>query len=213
MLALDYSQLPVWQNERTVKGIVTWTSIGSRLALGQPLKTVRDCMEPANEVSVDSSIFAAINTIVEHQYALVRGSDNRIVGIVTPSDLSLVFQQLSEPFLLLGEIENHVRRLIHGRFSVEDLNASRDPSDTTRQVSNVSDLTFGEYLRLLDNPTNWERLAIRLDRGAFTKELNKIRSIRNDVMHFDPDGIGEDDLTSLRRFVRFLQRLRNLGAT
>jgi predicted transcriptional regulator len=29
LLSNDYSQLPVMQNERDVRGIVTWTSIGS----------------------------------------------------------------------------------------------------------------------------------------------------------------------------------------
>jgi hypothetical protein len=32
-------------------------------------------------------------------------------------------------------------------------------------------------------------------------------------MHFDPDGVDEDDLGALRRFGRFLVRLQELGAT
>ncbi len=148
MLANDYSQLPVWQNERSVKGIVSWASIGARLALNQPSTVVRECMEPSYEVSADDSLFAAIGAIVQHQYVLVRGNDNRITGIVTTSDLSLQFQQLAEPFLLLGEIENHIRRLIDGKFTGTELASVRDPGDESREINSVADLAFGEYVRL-----------------------------------------------------------------
>lgn len=45
MLAHDYSQLPVMTSPRDVKGIISWTSIGSRLALGKNGKYVKDLME------------------------------------------------------------------------------------------------------------------------------------------------------------------------
>ncbi len=76
-------------------------------------------MDGHHEIRAESSLFQAIPIIVEHQYVLVRGSDNRITGIVTASDLSLQFQQLAEPFLLLGEIENHIRRILGDNFSTE----------------------------------------------------------------------------------------------
>jgi hypothetical protein len=41
--------------------------------------------------------------------------------------------------------------------------------------------------------------------------LNKVREIRNDVMHFDPDGIPPADLEQLRDFAHFLQRLQIIG--
>ena len=36
LLLRNFSQLPVMTNERDVKGVITWTSIGSRLALSTP---------------------------------------------------------------------------------------------------------------------------------------------------------------------------------
>jgi hypothetical protein len=39
--------------------------------------------------------------------------------------------------------------------------------------------------------------------------LEKVRQIRNDVMHFDPDGIPDEDLDVLRQFSRFLQTLQS----
>src|SRR5205814_5319927 len=100
-----------------------------------------EAMEPHAEISADASLFTAIPLIVQHQYVLVRGPDQRIVGIVTTSDLSLQFQQLAEPFLLLGEIENHIRRMIGPHFGPQELAAVRDPGDGERKIESVADLT------------------------------------------------------------------------
>ncbi len=213
MLANDFSQLPVMTSERDVKGAVSWKSIGSRLAIGQSPVAARETMDPHAEVSADASLFTAIPLIVEHEYVLVRAADQRIVGIVTTNDLSLQFQQLSEPFLLLGEIENHIRRIIDGRFKPEELAAARDPADGARSVESASDLTFGEYKRLLEDPARWRKLNLQLDRAVFVQLLEKIREIRNDVMHFDPDGIEDEALEVLRDFARFLRTLQTVGAT
>jgi CBS domain-containing protein len=194
MLANDFSQLPVMTSERDVKGIISWTSIGTRLVLGRSGKHVRDLMDSHQEISADISLFQAIPIIVQYYYVLVRGHDDRIVGILTASDLNTQFQQLAEPFLLLGEVENHIRRILDGKFSADELASSRDPSDGERKVSDVSDLTFGEYIRLLENGDRWNKLAISIDRATFCKQLDGVRRIRNDVMHFDPDGIPQSDL-------------------
>lgn len=213
MLANDFSQIPVMTNQRDVKGIVSWSSIGSRLALGKHGGEAREMMDHHQEIRAEASLFQAIPIIVQHQYVLVRAIDNSISGIVTASDLSLQFQQLSEPFLLLGEIENHVRRIIEDKFSTDELAEVRDPNDVDREVDGVKDLTFGEYIRLLENEERWKRVKLAVDRKVFCSELSKVRRIRNDVMHFDPDGIPPEDLERLRDFARFLHRLQTIGAS
>ena len=213
MMANDFSQLPVMTSERDVKGIISWRSIGNRLALGQKPVVAREAMEPHAEISSDASLFTVIPLIVEHEYVLVRGSDQRIVGIVTTSDLSLQFQQMTEPFLLLGEIENHIRRIISSHFDQAELEAIKDSGDGPKKVETASDLTFGEYKRLLEEPSRWNRLNLQIDRVVFIHLLDRVREIRNDVMHFDPDGIPENDLNVLRDFARFLRTLQTIGAT
>jgi CBS domain-containing protein len=208
MMQHDFSQLAVMQGTRDVKGIISWSSIGSRRALGRICTTVRECMEPHREIGADESLFHAIPVIVGAGYVLVRAPDKTIIGIVTASDLSLQFQQMTEPFLILAEIEQHIRKMIeNGKFSVDELRAARDPEDTERAVDRVADLTLGEYIRLLENPDRWAKLNLLIDRAIFIEELNKVRQIRNDVMHFDPDPLGQEDTTRLREFVQFLQRL------
>ncbi len=213
MLENDFSQLPVMPNERDVKGVVTWQSIGSRLALGRGATTVREVMDMSAEttiVGLGESIFSVIPKLVEHGYVLVRGTANRIVGIVTASDLSLKFKELSEPFLLLSEIENRVRNLISLHFAPSELSCVKDPNDEDRTIDSVYDMTFGEYVRLLEDPERWNKLATRLDRRSFVKSLGNVGRIRNDVMHFDPDGILPEKLTALRNFALFLRRLDSI---
>jgi len=211
MLANDFSQLPVMTNERDVKGTLSWNSIGARLVLKKDGVRAKDFMDSHQEIRANSSLFQAIPMIVSHDYVLVRGVDNRITGIVTASDLSLQFQQLSEPFLLLGEIENHIRRVVGEHFTNDELVAVRDSVDVSRPINSVADLTFGEYIRLLENPGRWQQVGLAIDRVAFCAKLDQVRRIRNDVMHFDPDGIPPLDLEALRDFTRFLQRLQIIG--
>lgn len=212
MLTHGYSQLPV-MNGREVKGVVSWTSIGTRLALGGKSSRVRELMDQAQEIRADASMFQAIPIIVQHQYVLVRAADNRISGIVTSSDLSLQFQLLAEPFLMLSEIENHIRRLIGSKFSQAELVQARDPGATDRRVNRVEDLAFGEYLRLLENPERWTKLGLAIDRATFCKQLDRVREIRNEVMHFDPDGASPTDRETLREFAQFLQKLHSIGVS
>ena len=208
MLMNDYSQLPVMQGDRSVDGLISWKSIGkTRIGESKVLKYVRDCMEKPEIVSSDTHLFDAVNIIAEKEVVLVRNSENKIAGLVTTSDISLQFGALSEPFLLLSEIENHVRRLIDGKFSLEELKASRDPNDADRKIENVANLTFGEYIRLLDKPANWARLGYDLSRTECTKQLREVGRIRNDVMHFHPDGISPEDMEVLRDTRKFLQGL------
>jgi len=212
MLLNNYSQLPVMTSTREVKGVVSWQSIGTRLALGRSCNTAQDCMEQAVVVGSDEPLFSAISLVAKNDFILVRSSDQQISGIVTASDLNDQFVILAEPFLLVGEIENTLRRMLHEKFTVEELKAAKHSEDTEREVNAVADLTFGEYIRLVENQDNWQKLSIAVDRVEFINRLGKIREIRNDVMHFDPDGIEETNIAVLRVFAKFLKRLRDIGA-
>ena len=213
MLTNDYSQLPIMQGDREVRGAVSWRSIASRLATGKGGDRARDFADKVEIVDASSSLLEAVSLVVQHQYVLVRGLDRKIVGIVTSSDLSEQFQALTEPFLLLSEVENGLRRIIQSKYNQEDLRAAKDPADISRTIESVYDMTFGEYVRLIDNPDRWKTLDLKLDRRSFVANLNRVREIRNDVMHFDPDGIPPEDLDVLRNFAGFLARLRAIGVT
>ena len=207
----DFSQLPVMTGERTVKGIISWKSIGTSFSLGGPCERVRDCMEESvEEISIDDPLYEAIGSTAKHGYLLVRGKDNAVTGIVTETDLSQQFMHLAGPFLLIGEIEGHLRQLIHGKFTVEEMQLISE-GEGGQGISGSADLTFGGYCRLLQNPEHWERLNLGVDRGQFVEHLETVRNIRNDVMHFDPDGLSPEDERMLRGVARFLETLIRKG--
>lgn len=212
MLKHDYSQLPVMQSDYDVKGAISWATIGKRLALGLSCTFVRDCMEPHREVSSEAPLLTVIDEVIKYEYVLIRDKTNKISGIVTTSDLGKQFRDLSEPFLLLSEIENHIRKMIDGKYTKAEIESARDPSDRQRPIVTVSDLTFGEYVRLLSNEERWRTLNLKIDRKRFVAMLDNIREIRNNIMHFDPDGISDDLIEDLREFSAMLHTLREMKA-
>ena len=214
MLLRDYSQLPVidGNNYRNVKGVISWKSIGSRLALGQKSSLVKHCVNPAKEIQTEAPLLDAINDISEHGYVLVKGADKRVTGIVTGSDIALQFLQLASPFLLIGEIEGHLRSLVQGKFTLEQLRGSTPNHAGGHRISGPADLTLGNYHRLLQNPDHWSLLNLEIDREQFNKRLEAVKDIRNDVMHFDPEGLAPEDSKTLHEFAKFFRDLARMNA-
>jgi CBS domain-containing protein len=212
MMKHDFSQLPIISGERTVKGVISWKSLGKRLAMGKKCNTVREAMEPVHVIELETSLFEAVGLIAKHDCVLVKDESNRVCGIMTSYDVSETFVELGEPFLLLGEIENLIRGMMDGRFTKLDLDKGRDPLDGDRPISKVSDLNFGGYVRILQDPDSWTKVGTNLDRGTFITYLERVREIRNDTMHFDPDGVDADDLKELREFSDLLKQVKHIAA-
>jgi len=204
MMMHDYSQLPVMQNERNVDGIVSWRSIVSARCAGRECLTVRECLVRDIQVlSHDTPLFDAVKTVMKYEVVLVKSAEQKITGLVTIADIGEQFVALSESFLTLEQIENHLRSLLDAKFTAEQLKHAIDPGDDDREVESIADLTFGEIIRLLENPEHWQQISLALDRATLTKRLDQVRRIRNDVMHFHPDGISPDDVEILRETGRF----------
>ena len=206
MISHDFSQLPVMQSDRKPEGFVSWKTIGTAISLNRPLEKVRDVMDrDVTVLKADTPLFDAVGAIVANEFVLVEGVGQKITGLVTTSDISLQFNELSKPFLLLAQIEGHLRRLISDKFDQDDIAAAANPSDTDRNVEGVSDLTFGEYIRLLQPEERWNKLGVHLDRKVFLERLERIRVIRNNVMHFDPDALDSEDVIFLDESARFIR--------
>ena len=213
MLMNDYSQLPAMTSEREVKGVISWQSIGSRLALGKKqCNLVGECMDPAKEIDFNAPLVDATKGILEHQYVLVRGKTREITGIVTSSDIAGQFMELAGSFFVIGEIEGYLRLIVKGEFTTDELNEASLNQDNKQSIAGPADLTFGAYCQLLGKQELWERLGLKIDRGEFVKRLDIVRGIRNDVMHFDPDGLAPEDVKTLNDLARFFRDLVGMGA-
>ena len=215
MLAHDFSQLAVMTSPHNLIGAVSWKSIGGRLSQGNELKQVKDATETTEEVLDTKSLSEVTRIIVQRDFVFVRSSsDNKITGIVTATDLSEQFQGFSEPFLLLERIEFKIRRLIDDVFDVETLRAASNDTDPERlsKITSASDLNFGEYIRILQQKENWKRLDFVACRKVFCNELDKVRELRNDIMHFHPDLVEGGDFEQLHRFSRLLDKLQQFAS-
>ena len=206
MMTHRYSQLPVTQNMRNIDGMISWRSMGRARARGATCEFVRDCMETPHILDQDAPFFEAVDAITEKEVVLVRGRDKTITGIVTTADLSREYHQKAAPFLLLGEVEDRIRILI-GRLPAADIKQAGDPVDGTRVIEDASDLTFGEYVKLLESPEKWKKLRLRIDRKRFVELLNDVREVRNDVMHFRPDSSEPENLDKVRLLHSLLGQL------
>ena len=211
MLQYDFSQLPIMQGEREVKGVISWRSIASRNAMNRKCERIADCNEDAQVIDANGTLFDAVPTVAKFGYVLVRDSQSRkITGIVTASDLNLHFQQLTQPFLLLREIELHIREIFTGRITEEDIQQVSSAPTASRPASQVGELSFGHYIRLFQHPDIWKKLQIEVDQASFVSQLDAVRKIRNDVMHFDPDPMTSKQLDTLTDATKFMQELYKL---
>jgi predicted transcriptional regulator len=210
MMLHDYSQLAVMESERKLAGVIGWKSIGTRLSQKAELKKVRDATDRAEVVDETTSLFEVVGKVIDYDFVFIRKKDNTVSGIVTASDLSRQFHALAEPFLVLGRIEAHLRRLIGSAFDIEDLRAVVDEADTGRKgkLASAADLTFGEYQRLLEHEQNWKKLGIVACRKTFLAALEQVRKLRNEIVHFHPDALQARDHEPLRKLLQLLETLR-----
>ena len=211
MMKENYSQVPVMQGDKTVHGYVSWRSIGEAFASGKECKTVSDCMDP-DPVILDGNkdLLKAIRRIAREDFILVKSKEkgDKIIGIVTTWDITKSFIKLTEPFLLIGKIENNIRQLIDTHVNLEKIPAIQNYNNRKREAKSASDLSFGEYIILLENKENWDRLSKHLiSRVKFIDYLKEVKAIRNEVMHFRQIRISDNDTDLLRKMAKFLEPL------
>ncbi len=106
--------------------------------------------------------------------------------------------------------ENAIIELLTNASVKSDIieNAKTIFARTERKVHSIDDLNFGEYIRLMDDARIWDKLQKEdapLPSSTFISQLNKVRRVRNDVMHFDPAGISPDQVEMLENVDKFLQ--------
>jgi CBS domain-containing protein len=205
MIRNDYSQLPVLSGERNLEGAVSWESISTAMMHSDDID-LRSCIVPAILVDAEDDLLTLIPRVIDAGYVFVVGSQKRISGIVTTADLSKAFQTLAGPFLLVGEAERHLKRIVNQCYTAATIKEVRDPSDN-REVSAAEDLSIGEIHRLLENRDRWGELNWKIDRNIFISALQELRDLRNEIMHFSPDPIDEETIGGARRFLKWLELL------
>lgn len=201
MIEHEYSQLPVMASELDLIGYVSWRSI-AEAQLRKSVITLTDATKGhPHVVGADDMLLSHVHDIDEADFVFVRERDDRICGIVTSADLSYQFTDLTTPFFQVGEIENRLRIVIDNAFSPEEL---RQVTGNPR-VKTAADLMFGQYIRLLNDETRWQRMHWDgIDRARFIQCLDDTRKIRNKIMHFGEELTSDmkQRLTQCLRYMR-----------
>lgn len=206
MQAHDYSQLAVMNSPYNLVGAVSWESI-AKARIFNPDAGLADCIDrEARTVRIDKPLLETVPDISATGFVFVRDGHRKVTGIITVADLADQFAILTRPFLLVGEIERLLRKAVDRCFAAEDLYEALDPDDD-REVEGAQSLTLGELQHLLEDPATFDRIGWRADRKVFIRELDAVRNIRNDVMHFSPDPPEEDDIKRLEAFSKWIRIL------
>lgn len=203
------THLPVMTGDRTVVGVLSVASIVSRQAIGEVGRKVRDWMVTRVKIQdFELPLDQAVEIVKRDGVVFVLAKNRKVQGVVTAKDLLGTVWSIVSPFLTVMEIERSLRCLVDdAHFTVEELAAAMHNSDRGREVVCVADLSFGEIVRLLDRPENWERVGLALDRVAFVRNLQRVNAVRNQVMHFRLDGPGDADRKTLKNTVELCRTI------
>ena len=93
------------------------------------------------------------------------------------------------------------------KLTFDDINKVLDVDKYNKEIKHLSDLSFGHYVRIIENEKLFKKLEIMVDRVIMQKMLTEVNIIRNEVMHFNPEEMENSDLTKLRQTLDFLQAI------
>ncbi|MDI3402376.1 CBS domain-containing protein [Streptomyces cavernicola] len=205
MILRKYAQLPVLDEEDRLRGVVSWESIG-RARMSNPSADLAEATAKAREADRSDDLLDWIGEIYQTGYVFVRDHDLKVCGLVTAADLALQFRARVRPFVLIEEIEQRLRRVVDAHIPLDAMRSvvkGRRPDS----VHSAADLSFGAYKHLLKNDENWRRLGWAADRDLFLNWLEACRGFRNDVMHFSPDPLTDDQLAPVQGMLDLLRSL------
>ena len=203
MLIFDYSQLAVMSGERNLRGAVTWRSI-AKVRHQNPDAQFSSAIVRAAEVSYQEDLVDVLPRLAADEFVFVRGPKGNISGIVTASDVVQTYGEMTSPFFTIGEIDQTLRWILESSVDLEMVLSLCD-SDGRRGIESFSNLTMGDYQRVLENPEAWGKLDWPLDRKVFSERLKEICVIRNNIMHFNGDPLPGDVLSMLKNFLSLLR--------
>ncbi|MGW9024878.1 CBS domain-containing protein [Streptomyces sp. NPDC055722] len=212
------SQVPVTTGMAQIHGVVTWGSVAKMYEAGKP-PTLDNAMEKDSLPLADArqEFFAALPVIRDHGYLLVRGDDGCLSGIVTASDVTDRFEGAARPFFIVGEIESLLRRCLGAALDQEAIKAVQTNKKPEHRTGQVSDLMFGDYLKLLDGNQTKQSMAERananwtalkwpnMPREQFIGRLKRVKDIRNRIAHFDEKPLPQQMIDELTTFAKVLR--------
>ncbi|MET9112965.1 hypothetical protein ABZX38_02045 [Streptomyces longwoodensis] len=198
----DFSQMPVLAGPHNLRGAVSWKSI-ARARHADPEASLSQAILDARDVRYDHDLIDVLPALAEFDFVLIR-ERNAIAGIVTAADVARAYSDLASLFLLIGEMDRRLRKIIAGAFTLLEVTGLCDR--TGERLTSFGDMTIGDHLRVLENPDRWQQLGWPLDCKVFIGRLEEIRWLRNNVMHLNSsDPLPKADVDKIRNLNKLLR--------
>ncbi|MBE1530870.1 CBS domain-containing protein [Actinomadura algeriensis] len=202
MLSDGFSQLAVL-HDGLLRGAVTWDSI--QLARARGKNGLRDALEVRPVVlHGGDDLLKEAARISDMGFAFVENGEGELTGIVTLADLAEQFITLANPFVLLSEIEQRLRRVVGRICTLEEM---RQKARYPNKTHGATDLMFGDYMKIFEDPDLFGRCGWRIDRAVFVDRLGKVKDVRNNIMHFSPEPVRAGQTYRLNTFIKFIKGL------
>ncbi|SCF06486.1 hypothetical protein GA0070607_5096 [Micromonospora coriariae] len=204
----DFSQIAVLANPYTLHGAVSWESIAAAKHRDghATFSDAIDRRAAARVFDYDVRLLDVLGTLQQDGFIFVRDDQRKITGILTAADVVRKYDDTATPFFLIGEIDQELRQLLQNTFDEEAVKQACLSAGLS--FKSFDAMSVGQYQAVLDNPDCWTQLGWPLDRQVFIKRLDRLRRVRNNVMHFNPDPVKPTDVAKLRNFLDLIRRYR-----
>jgi len=190
----DFSQLPIREGTDIV-GVFSYRSFSVQSVEFQDPKarfaalTVGDFAEDLPFVA-PSDPFDEVIEKLERYDALLLGTPENTVGIVTAMDILRYLYGATSPYVLIAEIELAVRALmirsLGGRIPAEIFERCLKGKYPEKLPDSVEDLTFDDYQTVITYGDNWPcfKDAFGSTSPNVRNKLIRARDLRNALFHF-----------------------------
>lgn len=211
-------QLPVVDEAGLLRGVISQqTLLGTyHMTAGKVSLldlSVVDAMEPAHTLSLQDDLLTAVDNLRQRGvYAVIVVQDEVPVGILTGKDMSVLFHNLFEGILLVERIERQFDTAIRTAFPTDEAYAQAligafgaEKDDPAKPRHGLHGLDLSDTVFLIRDDNNWPAFApIFGNRDYFRVLMDRVRAIRNEMVHFD----GQTDvleMDTLRRATGWME--------
>ena len=189
-------QLPILSAPTVCHGMVTWESI-AQFSFGKSDTRVLDCKVDHETATVDQDLFSVLPRVTAARCAFVQDESGAYCGVITARDVVTYLGNILEPFYVIGEIERRIRRHLNDRFTEDD----------RARFGHPDRFVFGKYHDVLCTADRFARLGWPTNRDLFLDALDRVRKVRNSVMHFNGEGLPKPDIDALHNFRNWIAAL------
>jgi len=194
-----FNQLPVMEpGTGEIYGVFSYRSFAEGVMklpprVNNPLSLpVAECLEQLTFAQMSDELRDLLDEF-EITDAVLVGSRDRLLAIVTSIDVLRYFYRVASPYILLREIELAVRELIKASVDPDGLRSCIDAclkrhyEETARMVPTaVEGMSSEDYVTVLKFKGTWGRFseAFGPNQDVVIAKLASISGLRNDVFHF-----------------------------